>query len=183
MTYLTLKDFQRIKYFKPQNIEIKKANIYLITGINGSGKTSILKLFSELLRKRLVDKGIFIKQSKSIAYTINIEELPKEIKAKSLINLYKDLDFDFSRLFNLPDKLIKNMSMGMKQKLSLILALSQNKNIYMLDEIDNYLDKKSFEILLLIIDAYQKVGKTFLIATHNALKYESLNNIVWQLNV
>ena len=90
-------------------------------------------------------------------------------------------DYDIERfkklitLFKLEDNLHKNLdelSKGMKQKLSLLLCLVRNKELYLLDEPLDGLDDLSKQNL---IEYIKKDNRYYLISTHNHQEFEKLS--------
>ncbi len=185
MKLIELTDFYQKNYFKNQTMIIYEKNIYYILGKNGIGKTSILKFISGLYNIKKSKNQIFKFNKKfTISYIPDKNILPKDMYAFDLIKLYSSNNFnmDLKKIFNLENKLIKKMSNGTKQKVALIICLSQNKDLYILDEVDTYLDDSSKEILSKIIKYYKNyLNKTFLIATNNIKAYNT-PGIIWDLN-
>lgn len=77
---------------------------------------------------------------------------------------------DLLNIENIPSNiLIKNLSDGQKQKLKLVSFLLENKEIIILDEITNSLDKKTVNEIHQFLNIYSKQhsNKIILNITHN----------------
>ncbi|PAT00988.1 hypothetical protein CI105_09065, partial [Candidatus Izimaplasma bacterium ZiA1] len=123
-------------------ISILKAN-------NGTGKTTLLKAIFKLIDY----EGKIVINSDNIAYLMENPIFPLHLSVSKFINLISD-DVDkskiFINMFNMEDKtdeVIGNLSKGMRQKLNLIVILSLNKNVYLLDEPFDGLDDDSIMYL------------------------------------
>lgn len=93
-------------------------------------------------------------------------------------NKLTELGFDLS---NRLDELASNLSGGQKQALSLLMALSAECKILLLDEVTAALDPKArTRIMCFIIDYLKKSQKTALIITHNL---ETINYNCRQLRI
>lgn len=165
-----------------QNIsfDLEKGTILGLLGPNGNGKTTILKIIANVLRNfegevTLDGKKIDHNTAASVAYLPDQEFLSDELKIKKAIEIYSSFykDFDMSKAERLLKQLnlnensrIKELSKGMKEKLYIILVLSRNAKLYLLDEpiagVDIIVRK---EILKLIVDNIGE-NSSAIITTH-----------------
>ncbi len=142
------KDYDKKQVLKDINLTIPRGKIIGLLGKNGTGKTTLIKLINDLLtptsgeilvngknigveskkiisylpERTYLDKSMTIKQT--LAYFTDFYDNFDTQKAKRLI---KDLDLDI-------DTKISKMSKGMQEKLQLILVMSRNASLYILDE-------------------------------------------------
>lgn len=166
------------------NFHIPKGCIMGLVGENGAGKTTTIKLILNLIKR---DKGgINIFGLDNIQSEMEIKERigvvldesnfyidlnPNDI-SKIMGNIYKNWDnnifFDYLKRFNLPrNKTIKDLSKGMKMKLSIAVALSHNPDLLILDEPTSGLDPiVRNEILDIFLDFIQDEEKSILFSTH-----------------
>jgi ABC-type multidrug transport system ATPase subunit len=145
--------------FKSFNLEVQKGETVLITGINGTGKTTLLRLMA----------GALLPQSGTIEYT---QELGEDPRAKigfisDQMNLYEELtlsaaiqyhsqvykisQFDMSLLEKTRlslDKQIKDLSKGQKLIFHLGLILSSRPEILLIDEVIHSIDAYLREVFL-----------------------------------
>ena len=142
------KEFDDKKILKNINLKIPRGKIIGLLGKNGTGKSTLIKLINDLLtptsgevlingekpgvhskeiisylpERTYLDKEMTIKEV--IKY---FEEFYKNFDSKKAEKLLKELDLDIN-------KKISKMSKGMQEKLQLILVMSRNAEIYILDE-------------------------------------------------
>ncbi|SMC16851.1 ABC-type multidrug transport system, ATPase component [Clostridium acidisoli DSM 12555] len=166
------------------SFSLRKGEIVGLTGPNGAGKTTTIKCILGLLRKTkgeiLVDGfDSTLKKSKyKLAY---IPETPdiypmltvwEHLKFMSLAYYIKDWESTAEQIlkkFDLTDKkneLGKNLSKGMRQKVSICCALIHKPDVFLVDEPLIGLDPKAIRELK---DAFKKLrddGKSLLVSTH-----------------
>lgn len=174
------------KDFKLNNISfnLPKGSIMGLIGENGAGKTTIVKLILNLIKRNGGSIKIFgmdnIEKEQEIKQEIGVvldesyfhDNLrPKDI-TMIMKNIYKSWDRDkfnkYLKKFKLPeDKIIKDYSKGMKMKLSIAAALSHNPKILILDEPTGGLDPiVRNEILDIFLDFIQDEERSILFSTH-----------------
>lgn len=181
------------------NVTFPNTGCVAITGINGSGKSVLLKLIcgfakpntgtikidgKEYTSKKeyIKDAGIIINAPDFIDYLTIYENL---IEVSKILNLegtsekinqllkYFDLETNKNTKY-------KSCSQGMKQKMRLIQALMEDHPIYILDELTNALDKKSVEKVRDKINLLKK-EKLILITSHNEGDIEHMADISYEL--
>ncbi|MBF6977902.1 ABC transporter ATP-binding protein [Aerococcaceae bacterium zg-BR22] len=177
-----VKTFDNFK-LGPVNFTIPKGTIVGYIGQNGAGKSTTIKLLLGLLKKdsgeiRILDEenpnNIEIKDKLGVVFDDLLvpEEMSLVDVEKFCSRLYskwdKNLFYELIGKFNLPQKkIIKNYSRGMKMKLSMIVALSHNAEVLILDEATSGLDPiVREEILDLLLDFMQDENHTILISSH-----------------
>ena len=162
------------------NLDIEKGKIIGLLGPNGSGKTTLMKILLNITKE---DNGeIYINNEKKSEETNKyISFLPyapfidKDLSINEARNYFKFFytDFNDKKFENLINKLnlnlkdkIKNLSKGNIEKLNLILILSRDAKIYILDEPIAGVDIVTRnEILKLIIENISDES-TAIISTH-----------------
>ena len=166
--------------------------IYGLHGINGSGKTMLLRLIAGLIvptqgevywnNKKLHEDISF---SGNVGIVIeNMEMLPQYTARQNLRILSKlknianesDIENALKRvgLDEAMDMKVKKYSLGMKQRLNIAQAIFEKQNLILLDEPTNALDAEGVELIYDIVHEEKKQGATVIIATHHK---EDLNNM------
>ncbi|MCY9160076.1 ATP-binding cassette domain-containing protein [Bacillus atrophaeus] len=132
-----------------QNTDLHFSNgkINHIVGKNGVGKSQLAKDFL-LNNSKRVDRDI----RQNVSIISSSSNIPHDVSKDFLLHFLSE-KFDseminkIAQLLNLDNidgkVLIKNLSDGQKQKLKLLSFLLEDKNIIVLDEITNSLDKKT----------------------------------------
>lgn len=184
MSLVTFKDvnksFDKKEVLKHVSFNIEKGKIIGLLGKNGMGKTTIIKLINGLLTPTsgsvLVNgKEVGIESKKIIAYLPERTYLDKSMKVKEVLKFFTEFyeDFDIQKakklLFDLnleEDDYLTKMSKGMLEKLQLILVMSRNADLYVLDEPLGGVDPATRDYILDTILSNFKEGASVLISTH-----------------
>lgn len=156
------------------NIELEKAKIHGVIGLNGAGKTTFFNVIAKMLkpdsgRIQFAKEDITIKDT---AYLETVNYFYPGITGNEYLKIFQQTnpDFNLSLLqdyFKLPlDELIENYSTGMKKKLALLAVLKQDKPVFILDEPFNGLDLETNKVLEIIIRILKQKDKTILISSH-----------------
>jgi ABC-2 type transport system ATP-binding protein len=162
------------------DLTIKSGKIIGLLGPNGSGKTTMLKLANGLLQPTsgeiLISGNKPGIQSKSIiSYLPERTYLNNWMKVSEILEFFKDFYEDFniekakamlsSLNINENDK-IKTMSKGTKEKVQLVLVMSRNAHIYLLDEPIGGVDPAARDYILNTIITNYSENSTVIISTH-----------------
>lgn len=166
-----------------QNIstELIGSTRVILTGVNGSGKTSLLKIINGLY---LPGQGeVYVKDGIKICYLPQHQEsLPDN---ETTIEFLKNIGsrqmnegswrtflnrFQFSR--NDAFKKIANLSQGEKSKLLLASCMIENPDLLLLDEPTNHLDIPAMEALETALYGYQGA---MVVVTHDRYFAEKIN--------
>ena len=162
------------------DLEVGRGKIVGLLGPNGSGKTTLIKILNGLLRPTsgvaLIDGHAPGVETKShVSYLPDRMYFADWMKAADLMDLFSDFyaDFDrqkaaemFSALGIRPMERIKTMSKGTKEKVQLVLVMSRQAELYLLDEPIAGVDPAARDFILnTILTNYNENG-TVLISTH-----------------
>lgn len=182
------KSYSNKDVLKGVDLNIPKGKIIGLLGPNGSGKTTMIKLMNGLLQP---DKGsIEIKGSKpSIETKEVVSYLPEKtylndwMKVKDILGFFQDFyeDFDMEKADKMIESLkidknekLKTMSKGTKEKVQLILVMSRNADLYILDEPIGGVDPAARSYILKTILTNYNENSTLLIATHLISEIENI---------
>ena len=174
------KSFGKNKVFDKFNLKIGKGKIVGLISPNGSGKTTLIKLIMELIK---VDEGtITVDGKKSGAETRNvISYLPdhsifsKNDKISYAVSFYEDAykDFDkakcekYLRIFKIDlNTRFSSLSKGTAEIVNLVLTLSRNARLYLIDEPLASVDPVNREAIITTILKEFKEDSTVIISTH-----------------
>ena len=174
------KSFDGKKILDNVNLEIQEGKIVGLLGKNGAGKTTLIKLINDLLT---IDHGEILFKNKKIgvyskehiSYLPERTYLDKSMKISDVINYFSEFykDFDKEKAYRLLSNLnldsesrIIKMSKGMQEKLQLILVMSRESELYILDEPLRGVDPATRDYILDTILSNFKEGSSILISTH-----------------
>ena len=198
MGFIELKQVGKIVKKRPLlhdvSADIPEGSITVLEGINGSGKTLILKAILGLIntsgevivngKKMKVQEPYPIKAGILIENPSLIEEFTAHKNLELLAKLDPDIQekqindllayFDLTRF---PKQKVKKFSLGMKQKLGIAQTFLGAYPLIVLDEPTNALDHESIVKLIRLIDDYNRKGSTFVIASHD---HEFVNKVATQ---
>ena len=174
------KTFDDVTILEDVNITIEKNRIIGLLGKNGMGKTTIIKLINDLLTPTkgtiLVNgKEVGIESKKSISYLPERTYLDKTMSVSKVLEYFKDFydDFNIEKAHKLLKDLnldeatnLNKMSKGMLEKLQLILVMSRDVDLYILDEPLGGVDPATRDYILDTILSNFKEGSSVLISTH-----------------
>ena len=169
MKTLEIKDLVKVypNSFKLGSIdlEIESGTIVGLIGENGAGKTTLIKSILNILK---IDNGnikIFNKD-----YQKYEQDIKEDIGV--VLDIYKNWDSElfnkYLEEFSLPkNKIIKDLSKGMKKKVEIITALSHHPKLLILDEPTSGLDPViRSEVLDLFLKFIQDENNSILFSTH-----------------
>lgn len=162
------------------NLQLPAGRIIGLLGPNGCGKSTLIKLISGLLQP---DSGEILVAGHPVGAESNalISYLPERpyfssaMKVEQLLNFFKDFygDFDIDRAYRLlkdlkidPKAQLRTLSKGTKEKVQLILVMSRNARLYLLDEPIAGVDPAAREYILSTIVSNYNPGASIIITTH-----------------
>ena len=182
------KSFGEKQVLKNINLKIDSNKKIGLLGKNGSGKSTLFKLANDLLTATsgevLIDgKPISSETKKLVSYLPERTYLNASMKVSDAVNFFADFYEDFDRekaerlLADLQlDKNMRlsKMSKGMKEKVQLVLVMSRNAKIYILDEPLGGVDPASRDYILQTILKNFNQDATLLISTHMIADIEKI---------
>lgn len=175
------------------NLSVEKGSVYGFLGPNGAGKTTTLRLLLGLLKHkkdtiRIFDKDITtdrIDILKKIGSLIEQPSLYGHLTAKENLEVYRKIYgvgkgrieavLQLVDLSNTGGKRARQFSLGMKQRLSIAVALLHSPELLILDEPTNGLDPNGIiETRELIKQLNSQEGVTILVSSHILAEVEKM---------
>ena len=176
--------FKGIKGYKEQHVlkdisfEVEKGDFFGILGRNGSGKSTILKIISEIY---VPEKGTVTIDGKLVSFIelgvgFNPELTGREnvymngamlgFSTAEIDAMYDDI-VDFAELHDFMNQKLKNYSSGMQVRLAFSVAIKAQGDILILDEVlavgDEAFQRKCNDYF----QERKKSGKTTILVTHD----------------
>ncbi len=183
------------------SMKVKKGHITGLIGQNGAGKSTTFKALLGLIS---IDGGIITILGKDIkeftaadreqlGVVLSDSGFSGYLTIKDILpvmkKLYRQFDADFFKSqcmrFNLPvDKKIKDFSTGMRAKLKVLIAISHNADVLILDEPTAGLDVVARDELLLMLREYMEKDedRSILISSHISSDLENLCDDVYMIH-
>ena len=174
------KEYENKKALDNVNLKITSGKIVGLLGKNGAGKSTLIKLINDLLTPssgEILVKGkkIGVDSKKVISYLPERTYLNKQMKVSEVISYFEDFydDFDSKKAkkllkdldLDINQKLTK-MSKGMQEKVQLVLVMSRNADLYILDEPLGGVDPATRDYILDTILSNFKENASVVISTH-----------------
>ncbi len=162
------------------NINIPAGKIIGLLGPNGCGKSTLMKLISGLLQAdggeiTVVGNPVGEKSKALISYLPERTYFSSNMRVEELVEYFEDFyeDFDVARAYKLladlaidPKANLKSLSKGTKEKVQLILVMSRDAKLYLLDEPIAGVDPAAREYILSTIVSNYNPEATIIITTH-----------------
>ena len=151
-----------------------------LLGPNGSGKTTLIKLANGLLQPtagsiRIAGMAPGPDTKAIVSYLPDAAWLPDWMRVEQLVEMFRDFyaDFDPAKANEMLEKLelspkapLKSLSKGNKEKVQLILAMSRNARLYLLDEPIGGVDPAARDYILNTILTNYSRDASVIISTH-----------------
>lgn len=162
------------------DLALPAGKIIGLLGPNGSGKTTLIKLASGLLQPTsgeiLIDgKKPGVETKRIVAYLPERNYLDDRMSVAAMLKFMKDFyeDFNMDKAHEMlnhldidPNAKFKALSKGNREKVQLILVMSRDARLYLLDEPIGGVDPASRDYILdTIIKNYNK-DATVILSTH-----------------
>lgn len=177
------KSYRKLEAVKDVSFGVEKGQIAIILGPNGAGKSTIIKSIAGLLKyegsikidsmdnKTLEAKKIlsYVPEIPSLYDLLTVKEHVDFIAKAYSIENYESRAEELFQRFDLIDKknkLGKELSKGMQQKVSLICGLITQPKLILLDEPMMGLDPKAIKELKHIFLELREEGIAIIISTH-----------------
>lgn len=174
------KKFDDKYILKDINLTIPSGKIIGLLGKNGAGKTTLIKIINDLLTPtsgEILIKGnkVGVETKKIISYLPERTYLNKQMKVKEILNYFADFyeNFDIQKAKKLLEDLdldinqnLSKMSKGMQEKVGLVLVMSREADLYILDEPLGGVDPATRDYILDTILSNFNENASVIISTH-----------------
>ena len=162
------------------SLTIEPGRIVGLLGPNGSGKTTLIKLANGLLTPTsgtitVCGSAPGRESHAQVSYLPERSALPVWMSARQLMDFYADFYADFrreaaedmlARLGIVPGQKIRQMSKGTREKVQLIMVMSRQAQLYLLDEPIGGVDPATRDYILSTIITNYNPAASVVISTH-----------------
>lgn len=180
-------------------MEMKSGNIYGLWGINGSGKTMLMRAICGLIKPSsgtieidgvVLGKefsfpeniGVMLENPSFLSGYTGYENLKLLTAIKDVIGP-KEIRMALTAVGLDPDdkRKYKKFSLGMKQRLGIACAIMEDPELIILDEPFNALDDAGVSLVKKIIINLKKKGKLIILSCHDKEELETLSDKIFRL--
>ena len=180
------------------DLSIESGKIIGLLGPNGSGKTTLIKIINGLLTPTsgtvTIDGDLpGIATKAKISYLPDNNYLNSWMTVGQIVDMFRDFYDDFrpqlayemlAKLGITPEVRLKTLSKGNKEKVSLILVMSRNARLYVLDEPIAGVDPATRDYIISTIINNYNPEASVLISTHLISDIEQvLDEVIFISNV
>lgn len=181
------------------SMELASGKVFGFRGINGSGKTMLMRLIAGLIYPT---KGQITVDNKILGRDINFpENMGLLIENPAFLDNYSGFT-NLKLLSSIQDKIddnqirrtlervglepdskkkYKKYSLGMKQKLGIAAAVLEKPELLILDEPANALDEEGVERLKKIVQEEKERGALIILSCHDASFLEEMSDVIYLL--
>ena len=193
-------NFDQQPILKNITAEFTAGKIHLLTGVSGSGKSTILKLIAGLLPKyggEIVAGAVDVPTDARIGMVFQDPlmqfalDTPRHELEFTLENCQVPTDkipervkeaLQFGKVDDLANRLITTLSGGQQQRVALAAATAMQPNVLLLDEPFANIDEENRQLILKQLVRLNSDYHTIIIITdHDLHGYKRLHPLVWQL--
>lgn len=186
-----------ITVIKDVSLTLQSGTVYGLRGVNGSGKTMLMRLIAGLIRPT---KGTITIDGKELGKDITFPpdiglliENPAFIdnytalqNLKLIANIHRVVDENrirevISQVGLEPDdkRKYKQFSLGMKQRLGIAGAVLENPQLILIDEPTNALDTDGIEMVRNLITEQKERGALIVLACHDFSVLKELSDVIY----
>lgn len=193
------KTIKGVKVLDDISIDIPSGSVTGLRGINGSGKTMLMRAVCGLIG---LDDGSIEVDGKRVG--VDVDSPPSVgllIENPGFIDGFSGFDnlwllaqltgrigsrevesaLELVGLKSARDKAYRTYSLGMKQRLGLAAAIMESPDLLVLDEPTNALDESGVALIQDIVHAQADRGAAVLVASHDAAVLSSLADRIYEL--
>ena len=182
--------------FRDTSFAVKAGGFVLVTGANGSGKSSLLRLLAGLLPPH---DGTILWQNQPVAddtdahrarthYIGHLDAVKTGLTVTEMLEYWQNLrglgatnipaSLSAFGLTKLADRPIRRLSAGQKKRLSLTRLIHDTAPLWLLDEPTTALDNAGQDLLRTQIARHRAAGGIVVAASHDDLQITDAQNIV-----
>ncbi len=191
------KTINGVKILDNINLEFNSGEITGLKGINGSGKTMLMRTICGLIRPNLgkviidgkvlkkdmdfpesigilIDSPTFLENYSAFDNLKFLASIKNKISDEEILELLQEVN-----LSDAGNKKFKYFSLGMKQRLGIAGAVLEHPSIILIDEPTNALDAKGVEIVKRILKREKERGALIILTCHDYSVLKELSDKIY----
>ena len=191
------KIIKKVKVLDHVSLEFESGEITGLKGINGSGKTMIMRIISGLIRPTegkvfingrelkkemdfpesigvLIDSPAFLDGYSAYDNLRYMASVKNKVSGEEIKDLLKKVE-----LADAGKKKYNYFSLGMKQRLGIAAAIMEHPDIILIDEPTNALDSKGVEMVKCILQQEKERGALIILTCHDYSVLKELSDSIY----
>lgn len=175
------KHYKELKALNRVSFDVNKGEIFVIVGPNGAGKTSLIEIIEGIRSFQVGEISLcgyrpgHNELKKIMGVQLEDFQFDKDLKVKEIFGLFNSFYGSNFNIQNILESLkltekketyYKNLSKGMRQRVSIGIAILHNPDIIFLDEISSGLDPQARRNIWSTLEKIKQKGQTIILTTH-----------------
>jgi len=167
------RNFQPV--FEPLDFRLDRASLLFITGANGCGKTTLIRLLAGVLTP---SEGSIQTEADSTAYVGHLLAIKDDLSVTENLRFMRDFlgggsstleeIIDRLGLYRVADQQARTLSAGQRKRCALGRLLLSHADLWLLDEPYSNLDDEGIKLLDRVLEDHTRGGGSCVLATHGA---------------
>ena len=159
--------------FEPVSFELKAGQLLLVTGANGCGKTTLIRVLADILHPT---SGDFVERTASMGYVGHYLGIKDDLSVIENLRFMRDFLGTSNRsceevisqvgLGRVSEQLARTLSAGQRKRCALARLLLSNTRLWLLDEPYSNLDQEGVDLVDEMLTAHLEAGGACVLATH-----------------
>ena len=159
--------------FEPVSFELKAGQLLLVTGANGCGKTTLIRVLADILHPT---SGDFVERTDSMGYVGHYLGIKDDLSVIENLRFMRDFLGTSNRsceevirqvgLGRVSEQLARTLSAGQRKRCALARLLLSNTGLWLLDEPYSNLDQEGVGLVDEMLTAHLEAGGACVLATH-----------------
>ena len=189
---LTASDISFERYFepvfRPVSFELRAGQLLLVTGTNGCGKTTLIRVLAGVLH---ASDGRLNNRARGMAYVGHYLAIKDDLSVLENLRFMRDFMGTSERevvdvvgrmgLGRVAEQLARTLSAGQRKRCALSRLLLSNSELWLLDEPYSNLDTQGVELVDELLRGHLEAGGACVLATHGAHRPAWADTLDYQL--
>jgi heme exporter protein A len=174
--------------FEPVNFDLGSGQLLLVTGSNGCGKTTLIRVLAGILHP---SEGELDNRSAGMAYVGHYLAIKDDLSVQENLRFMRDFSGTSERevgnviermgLGRVTEQLARTLSAGQRKRCALSRLLLSENELWLLDEPYSNLDTQGVELVDELLRDHLEAGGACVLATHGAHRPEWAGTVDYHL--